>query len=162
MNLTEITLRKEEIKNEIVQLKEEYKKREEGLQRELSRLKDMEAIFGYNLDYDKISMARTILTHRGDILSKCEGRILAEAAIIDIANGCPNLKKQYFGNKTYSGYYQNSDHTYGYGPAHGSICEEIGLNAQYRKSQISAEQAEACIYYLRNYKLIKEAKTALV
>ena len=71
------------------------------------------------------------------------------------------MKKQYFGNKRYSGYYQESSHSYGMGPSHGSIVDEVGLKQDARKRDLTDEEKDACIYYLKNYTAIKAPKSSL-
>lgn len=75
---------------------------------------------------------------------------IAEAAIIDIANGCKYLKSRYFGNKRYSGFYQRCDSKYGSGPRHGSTVDRIGLKNP--STELTDDEKDACIYYLKVWK----------
>lgn len=69
-------------------------------------------------------------------------------AIKDLAENSQKMNAMYFGSKNYSGWTnQRSDHTYNYGPNHGTIVCSIGLEREYRNG-LSDEQREDCIYYL--------------
>ena len=136
------------------------------LQADILELKRLENVAENGLDLDKIQIAETVIYVSGNPYGQTSGdaRTIAECAIIDIANDCIKLRAEYFGNKRYSGYYQRSDHEYGMGPKHGSIVDEIELTREFRKglagdAKLTDEQKDACIYYLKNYELIKSAVT---
>lgn len=69
------------------------------------------------------------------------------------------MRERYVGIKNYAGFGdQREDHTYGMGPAHGSIVFSIGLTDHVRGATIGSEQrapdADA-IYYLEAYRDFK-------
>jgi len=77
------------------------------------------------------------------------------------ARKLPNFHTNYFGIKNYSGFGdQRSDHQYGYGPRHGGIVFKIGLHGKHRNTDLTPEQRNACIYYLRNLERIQNAQVA--
>ena len=62
-----------------------------------------------------------------------------------------DLKQYAFGTKNYGRWtHQREDHQYGYGPRHGSTVFAIGLQEPSR--ELSAEERDACIYYLESLK----------
>lgn len=111
------------------------------------------------LNTDKIELAKSIIYVKGNPYGESSdygtnGGFIGENAIVDIANDFLKMKTRYFGNKTYSGYYQREDHEYGMCPRHGSMVDEIGLLRSARDRQpfeFTAEEKDACIYYLQNY-----------
>ena len=149
-----------------IELKEEIKSHNNKvsvLEKQISELKRLESIGENNIDLEKVRVAEKILSVGGNPYGKTDDVIkfgyktIAEQAIIDIADGCPHLKRRYFGNKRYEGFYQGCDCEYGYGPRHGSIVDRIELrNTQ---KELSDEEKDACIYYLKNYVKIKELAT---
>lgn len=150
---------------ELFNLTKEFKTKETCLENEIKELKRLENIGENNLDLQKIQIAETLLIIRGNPYGNAESEFgkppIANVAIIDIANGCPTLKSHYFGNKRYGGYYQRCDCSYGSCPTHGSIVDEIGLQSEARTKDLTDDEKDACIYYLKNYPLIAEAKKKL-
>jgi len=71
-----------------------------------------------------------------------------DAAIEDLQAGCPVMRREYFGVKSYDQWpSQESNHTYGFGPKHGSIWFSIGLRNP--TADLSDEQRIACVQWLR-------------
>jgi hypothetical protein len=162
MRLFEIVKERVKKQEALAILKKDFDYNKLLLENEIKELIEFENMLGVNLDLNKVFIAKNILKCIGDIYGKADAGfgslVIAELAIIDIANGCKHLKKQYFGNKRYSGYYQRSNHEYGYGPAHGGIVDEIALASDARERDLTEDEKDACIYYLKNYKLIMEQK----
>lgn len=125
---------------------------------EIERLRRLEAVAAAGVDIAKVQLAETILVVEGQPSIHVDGRCIADEAIRDLATGCRHLKKEFFGNKRYDSYYQACDCSYGMGPRHGSIVDEVGLNRDARGRELTAEETDACIYYLMNYSTIKLAK----
>ena len=160
MKLHEIVKQRNDLVAEREQLKIDYEENKSRLDSKIKTLMELENIGSNNIDIDKVLIAENVMRVEGNIYGLTEGKsaTIAYDAIIDIANGCPKLKKEYFGNKTYSGYYQRCDCSYGYGPSHGGIVDRIGLKDEYRKSELSDDEKDACIYYLKNYDAIVASK----
>ena len=139
-------------------LKREFDEKSKSLTREIERLKELENVAQQGINIELVQLAETVIYVRGNPYAKTDDPgILADLAVNDIANGCTHLKKEFFGNKTYSGYYQRCDCTYGYGPSHGGIRDEVGLHSEARKRELNDEEKDACIYYLKNYAAIMTA-----
>ncbi len=103
-------------------------------------------------DMDKIKLAQQILYVEGDpcaLTNECKR--IVHRVISDIKANTIYLKRGYFGNKKYSGYYQSSDHPYSAGPNHGYIVDSVGLRKPFREKDLTDEEKEACIYYMTNY-----------
>ncbi len=141
------------------------KKFEEERDKINSKIKELlrlEKINYDGLDLERVQIAEKLIRISGNPFGKTSSVTtfghppIAEIAIIDIAYGCKHLKTQYFGNKRYESYYQRSDCEYGYGPRHGYIVDRIELIN--RKVELSDEEKDACIYYIKNYNIIKDAK----
>jgi hypothetical protein len=132
----------------------------ELLNKSIDELLRLENIAQTGLDLEKIQIAETILAIYGDPFGKADITFnlptIAELAIIDIANDCKHLRTNFFGNKRYESYYQRCNCKYGYGPSHGSIVDSIGLINI--KHQFTDDEKDACIYYIKNYNLVKESK----
>ena len=158
MKLFEIVKERSDAQKRLSIMIAEHEKAKSKLESSIWELRALESIGKEGLDLDKVQLAETLLRVEGDPYGETSSKYgtIAEAAIIDIAEGCQHLKTKYFGNKEYSGYYQREDHKYGYGPRHGSIVDRIGLvNSSY---ELSDNEKDACIYYLKNYNKIKNAK----
>lgn len=158
MHIHEIIKKRSDLQAEQQILLRDWADKNSQLEKEINELKRLEQIGGTGLDLNKILIGEKILNCRGNIWAKVDNRIIAEAAIVDIANNCQHLSAQYFGNKTYGSYYQSSDHPYGYGPKHGGIHDAVGLSNNYRTQNLTDEEKDACIYYLQNYKQIIASK----
>lgn len=150
MPLNQVIKIRLEKQKELSRLERDYEEKKKSINSEICRLSGLEKLADEGKDVEKIQIARSILYHTGDVLAFVGGRSLVNAAISDIVNDCAKMKREYFGNKRYSGYYQASDHTYYMGPAHGSIVDEIGLNKDFRGITLTDEQKDACIYYLKS------------
>jgi len=143
-----------EKKNEIKTKTKEYKETLESMNAELKTLEDELKMRYEGIQPDYIKIAREVLYVDGiEHLGEGETRSCVSDAVQDILDGFKKLKREYFGAKNYDRWVgQRSDHEYGYGPRHGSIIFKIGLTTEYRNAveQITEEQINACLYYLRN------------
>lgn len=160
MKLHEIVKQRNDLVAEREQLKRDYEKSKSRLDSKIKALMELESIGSNNINIEKVLIAENVMRVEGNIYGRTDGNsaTIAYDAIIDIANGCQKLKKEYFGNKKYSGYYQRCDCNYGYGPSHGVIVDRIGLKDEYRKTELSDDEKDACIYYLKNYEAIVASK----
>lgn len=159
MKLNEIIKRKAEINFLVGEIESRYNSERTPLVNEYQELDRLQRIESENIDTDQIVLAESILQVYGNPYGRTDGRsdvCIAELAMGDLATGCNHLKKEFYGNKQYSGYYQRNDCEYGYGPSHGSTVDYIGLKN--RTKELTTEEQDACIYYLMNYKKISEAQ----
>jgi hypothetical protein len=161
MKLHEIIKKKSELSVELFNMKKDYEAITGKIKADVQELERLEAAAMNDLNIDYIQIAESVMYVRGnpygksDDVTKFGYSVIAVQAINDIATGCSHLKKEFYGNKIYSGYYQGCDCSYGYGPSHGGICDEIGLRDSARKRELTSDEKDACIYYLRNYERIK-------
>lgn len=162
MKLHEIIVERNRLGAHLNDLTREYESNRKKINGQLSELERLESAAMNDLNIDYIQIAEGLLRVSGDPygrtsdVSEFGGPTIAAAAILDIANGCCHLRKQFFGNKTYAHFYQRCDCEYGYGPSHGGIVDRISLKEEGLKLELTSDEKDACIYYLKNYKKIKE------
>jgi len=146
-----------------IDIQEKYKKEMQGMSVVVDDWQRLEDLASANNDIEQIQIAEKVLQIEGNIYGVTDwikehgGLVVAEKAILDIANNCEHLKKERFGNKEYSAYYQECNCSYGMGPRHGSIVDSIGLKGEYRDKDLTDKEKDACIYYLKNYRNIKKS-----
>jgi hypothetical protein len=159
--LFEIVAESADKSKELNKIRKEFKGRETDLINEIAQLDRLIAIAEKELDVVRIQLAESVLYVNGNPYGINDQRetTIAEQAIVDIAQGTPYLRKGYYGNKRYEGYYQGSNHSYGYGPKHGSVVDEVGLRSGAIIRDLTDDEKDACIYYLKNYPSIQAAKT---
>ena len=155
-NIMQIMQRRSEIKASLINLKKEYESAMNNLQKEDAELNRLELIFSNDVaNICMIQIAESVLSVGGDGVDKVvNGRRLTDAAALDIATGSKHLRHSYYGNKQYESFYQSCDCKYGYGPSHGSIVDKISLKDP--EKELTKEESEACIYYLKNYSKINK------
>ena len=163
MELLELTLDKQKLIKERQHLQDEYKDKLKTID---DTLKDIEVRIQLSLDgisFPRIERAERFVRVSGklpklDILDTTSQRHrLLQEAMLDLANGCPRLSKEYFGIKNYDGFGdQRSDHTYGYGPKHGSIVFRVSLTNS--ESIPHGNDLEDCLYYLGNFQKVQQAE----
>lgn len=159
--LFEIVKEKHELKLQLSGQEKTFNNFKKDMQAKICELERLEKLASENNDLEKIQLAETVVYVHGNPYGRTSDvnqfnyATIAEQAIIDLANGCRHLKRQFFGNKRYEGYYQGTDCEYGMGPRHGSIVDQIGLKQSARTRDLTDEEKDACIYYLRNYEKIK-------
>lgn len=158
MKLHEIILEKGSLLQDLQKAKADFETIEKKITARMSDLNRLEKLALENHDIEKIQMAEKILYCIGNPDAVVENRRLTERAAIDIALNHPHLSEKYYGNKRYGSFYQGSDHTYGMGPSHGHIVDEVGMKHESRGQMLCDEEKDACIYYLKNYSKIKQAK----
>jgi hypothetical protein len=152
MTLPEIVKEKAKVREEQDRLKVDFEKKMNLLKNSEKQFERLEQIALKDINIHYVQIAESILRVQGDISALVDGRRINEAAALDIANDCSHMRREYFGNKRYEGYYQGSDHPYGYGPKHGGIVDMVGLKDPARR--LSEEEQTACIYYLMAYNRI--------
>lgn len=155
--LFQIVAEKEELKTKLFQIWEEYKKAYDSIKTEIQKLEHLEASWTIGLDVERIQIAEKLLDVRWNPYGITGDYVVAEDAIIDIANWCQKLKEKFFWNKQYDWFYQRCDCSYGYWPKHGSIVDRIWLKDI--KHEMTDDEKDACIYYLKNYKIISSSKS---
>lgn len=120
------------------------------------------------LDGDRIALARTIVRATDYSRGGADRDSCRRDAIKQLSTGKPirvhygDLWRVYFGTKNYDRWQgQRSDHDYGYGPKHGSVCFKIGVTEDARKrdqSDLAPQEVEAAIYFLVNLERIQKAE----
>lgn len=101
-------------------------------------------------------LAESVIFVRGKLTEDAEGAFTS--ALTVLAEGGGKMIDRYVGVKRYERFHQREDHSYGYGPKHGSIVMAIGLQDVVRKRSPMAEnggaqfleenEREACVRYL--------------
>lgn len=158
MKLHEVVKARKQYEDMLANERSTFVKLEKDLLEKIENFKRLEVIGSENIDIEKVQIAEKILEVEGDpygMTNDCK-KTIAESAIEDIANGCEYLQKRYFGNKRYDRFYQREDHEYGYAPKHGHIVDSIGFRRDLLSKELTGDQKDACIYYLKNYQKIKE------
>lgn len=156
--LTELTEAINENVHKTSQVRNDYELQIAKLSTEKAELITIRALLLADLNLNYIKIAEEILSIQGNVSNVCENQKLTDLAVNDILAGCPHMKKEFYGNKKYDGYYQRTDCQYGYGPKHGSIVESVGLQSDRREAKLTEAEKEACIYYLLNFQKIRSAK----
>lgn len=156
--LHELVKERTGLERELYLLRREFDEKREKLTKQINELSRLETIGVTGFEVGKVQLAESILEIRDEPWNIVDGRNLIDCAVEDIANGCKDLKRKYFGNKRYAHFYQACDCEYGYVPSHGGIVDEVGLKSSGRTRELTDEEKDACIYYLRNYKKIKAVK----
>ena len=157
MGLTEIVKKRLELQNELRQIQKSFLDKKFDLNKKINECSKTELFLSNGLDHDKIKLARTVIYTEGNISRDNDEHVrIDQLAIEDIANGALKLKNEYFGIKEYSGFIQRDDHKYGFGPKYGSIIAEIGLKSSAMSRNITVEESDACIYFLKNFDKIFE------
>lgn len=158
MKLHEMITEKATLYKGLQKAKEDFEALEKRITARMSELNRLEKLALENHDIEKIQMAEKVIYCQGNPDALVENRRLTEVAAIDIAMNHPHLAERYYGNKRYENFYQASDHTYGMGPSHGHIVDAVGMKHESRGQMLCDEEKDACIYYLKNYSKIKQAK----
>lgn len=170
MNLTTAAQEMHQLRQRLEQHLVDAKKGEDELRRQIRERANILASAEQGLDLEKIALAKTVINIRGAYDRAGEdGASVIHDAIKQLATGEPirqfygDLWSHYFGTKNYDRWSgQRSDHQYGYGPGHGSICFEVGIVRDVRKnrkqSELTPEEIEAAIYYLTNIQRVQDAE----
>lgn len=168
MNLAEIVLRRNELVAQRTQADKDHEKSQKVLTNEIVSLNEQLRIIELQLDAAKIQLAEQVIYVKGAYIPAGDDTEKVQSAINDLADGCSktgygHLRTEYFGCKNYDRWYhQGSNHSYGFGPSHGSIVFEIGLKPtmleNLKTREMTTEERDAAIYYLLNLKPIQLAK----
>lgn len=159
MTLTEIIRQRILLEAELSKKYWEFQDFQKKTTAEIDALKEKEALLENGFNLEKVELGRTVVSIKGNPYGDTgcsKDKTIAEEAIRDILDGCKKLKVEYFGNKRYEGFYQRSDHDYGFGPTYGTIVDRIELSI--RKRDLTPEEVEAAIYYIRVYNKIEKMK----
>lgn len=163
MGLREVIKRRYQLADELSQLDSDYKSKKTKLISNINKCIEEEKMLSENLDTDKIKLANSVMYIDGNILRENDNYAhLDEMAMKDISLGTPKLRKEYFGIKRYSGYVQEVECEYYSCPTYGSIIAEVGLREGVRDRDLTEEEADACIYLLKNFKKIYEIKKEML
>lgn len=157
LNLTLITATRDKLRRDLFQ---EIKKHDEAVKILRSRIDILdreEQIALADIDLAFVRIAREVLEVTGEPYNVVDGRSIVEVACSDIALGCPELMKHRLANLERHAKPLARDLLYGQEPT-GNVVGYVGLVKQVPLTDI---QREACIYYLRNYKKIREAESAV-
>ena len=161
--LTEAFKDYHEANDELARLRKEFLSKEEELKGKISENSHLIELSHSLIDIGKVQLAETIIyvtKYTGD---GEQGGCIVDA-IKQFSLGKPleykNLWKEFFGTKDYDRWSsQRSDHTYGYGPRHGSTNFKVAIRTSKKQSDLTPEEVEAVIYYLTNIKNIQAART---
>lgn len=122
---------------------------------------------GSALDLEKIKLAEQVIYVRGSFKDAGDDRHFAVSKAISIlaSDSGRFLWREYVGTKSYGRWHgQYIDAPYGMGPTHGHVIFAIGLNRPIRDQraagELTAEEIEACLYYLGALELIQKSKAA--
>lgn len=139
------------------------KHEEERLRNEIRKRQEILKLTEAGIDFEKVKLARTVIyagdySQGGTDRASCVSDAIKQLST-GMKVGCSGLWYEYFGTKNYDRWNgQRSDHSYGYGPRHGSICFAIGLNHEVRGRDpkvLTDEETEAAIYFLLNLERIQ-------
>lgn len=170
MKLTQAVQEMQELRRQLEQHLSDAKKGEEELRRHIQERANILAASDMGLDLEKIELAKKVVYVRGEYAKGGRDRdSVVSDAINQLATGVPtrqtfsDLWRTYLGTKNYDAWSgQRSDHEYGYGPRHGSICFAVGVNSDIRQSRapfdLTSEEVEAAIYFLTNIQRVQEAE----
>ena len=124
----------------------------------LGDLATREATLIAGMNLERIDLAKTVLEVSGradqcrpsdDGRNKSTRKLAIQDAINHIAAGDGYLKTHYVGVKNYDRFGdQREDHKYFLGPRHGGIVFSIGLKADARQRDLTADEIEAALYWL--------------
>jgi hypothetical protein len=142
----------------------------EAMKNNLKEVNRLLLLHANNINVDKIKLAESIMDFGEWARGGEDRKSVMDDAIMQLTTGLPirkdycDLWVTYFGTKNYAHWSgQRSDHTYGYGPKHGSTCFSVGLKraVRDRKPQhLMPDEVDACLYYLMNIERIQAASKA--
>lgn len=170
MTLTTAAREMHELQVALAKHLEDAKTRERDLRSQIEARKRVLECSADGIDYDKVTLARTIIYVRGQYAKGGEDRAsVIRDAVKQLSTGEPirafygDLWHHYFATKSYDRWYgQRSDHPYHMGPGHGSIIFEVGLVDAVRKnrtySDLTPDEIEAAIYFLTNLERVQAAE----
>lgn len=161
-NVTVLETRKRELKTNLLSEQSRHRYAIKMLRDELVLIELQLQQMSNGIDTALVQLAESVVHVVGLFDNAGQDRESArEDAITEILSGGGKLRSEQFCTKTYASWHgQRSDHAYGYGPRHGWIIFRIGLTPEARKRDLTAEEIEAAVYYLRNLSRIQAAATA--
>lgn len=157
LNLTLITATRDKLRRDLFQENKKHDETVKILRSRIDILDREEQIALADIDLAFVRIAREVLEVKGEPYNIVDGRSIVEVACSDIALGCPELMKRRFANLQFRGKTGAWDLLYAQ-VAPGLVLDSVALLKQVPLTDI---QTEACIYYLRNYKKIREAEAAV-
>lgn len=151
------------IHKELEKIKTAQKKLQENYENELKVLraqkKELETKLQYEtdgIDSNRIDNAKRFIYIEGlKNFGYGETRPCINEFISDFVNDNYKILKEYYGCKDYDGFIcQRSDHSYGYGPAHGYIVFSIKATQDFRRGEITPNEKDKndILYMLENVK----------
>jgi len=162
MNFAALERQRIELQQQIAAEKSRHEVEIRSLSSALAETNRLISAASDGLNIELIKLAESVMEVRGSFDKAGEDRQHAlRKAIDDLATGAQAIKKSYFGTKQYAHWYgQYVECSYGYGPSHGHVIFSIGLRRSHAGQQLSAEEIDACLYYLRNLTAIQSAAKA--
>lgn len=155
INLTSLTQSVAATEDMIRQVMAEYSKTMNNLEQRRATLKALLEAAKNNIDVARLIRGEEVLGIKGKSNPNSRAqKELVQDALKDVALGCPQMMKEYFGLKNYDRWTeQGSNHTYGCVPRHGSIVYSIELKQRWRGSnaeKLTPQHLEDALYLLYN------------
>lgn len=160
LGVAELTRQIEEARDRRRQLREEHRRQDEALERKIEELTERRRVANAGVTAEEQRVAEAIIYVHGSTLESAEGAF--EAAVKSLANGAESMGRDAIGAKRYDRFHQRCDCEYGYGPAHGSIVFQVGLQQERRKQPLplTEEERDVCVRYLLARRRVDEEKAA--
>ena len=162
-SLTQTYLQLDQARKHLIFLDASYKTNRDAISARIAKLQTTINRNAAGLHLEKIALAETVLyatpySKGGDDRASAIRDAITEVTL----KGGGDLWTKFIGTKSYAHWYvQRSDHTYGYGPSHGSSILKIGLTRSARQREtreLSPTEIEAACYYLTNLVQIQDAR----
>lgn len=142
-----------------------------GIERDLAKSRADIDLLVKGMSTDRIALGESLLEVCGNYVTAGEERAACVGKVMDeIGRGGGTLVHDYQGTKNYDRWHgQHIQCSYGCIPRHGSVIFSIGLRPAVRKRQpmpddparvLTAEEADACMYYLMQIHTIHAARAA--
>lgn len=158
--LSELERRKGEIEASIAGEKKRHESTVSAYNSELADVQRQIGLKLHGLDTELVSLARTVIYWGKYSRGGCDRQSVIDDAVKDLLEGAPKLRQNFFGTKDYAHWSgQRSDHSYGFGPSHGSTVFSVGLTQEARKRDLTPNEIDAAIYVIRNIERIETATT---
>ena len=150
MTAAGIVQHQEWLREQLKDLEARYRSERGALEAALTEMDRRMDQYLSGLDLRRATLAEALLAIEGQCSS--ESRIhTVHLAIRDLASGAPHLRRGYYGVKQYAHFGDQEIHgDYGMGPKHGQIVFSVGLKPEARGRDLTAEETDACLYYLGN------------
>lgn len=165
MSIADLAKKVFEARKQVAAERERHERESARLKADVDEAARLYQIALNGLSVDMVSIAESVISVRGAYdRSGDQPRVVLDFIKWLATGECgyySNPKAQYLGTKNYDRWNsQRCDCEYGMGPRHGSVNFAIELKREYRQdgAEMSAEQRDACIYYLENLSSIQSAK----